>query len=347
MADQHGTTATSGAAAQKAQMVMVIKAMVFPLFFVVMFALCYISAFHNPTPHNVELALVGPAQQTSVIADQLAAQSPGAFEVTATTDLGGALDDLGSQRVAGVIELGQPITAHVASGGGITVSQTVETVAQTMGDATGIPVVVDDVAPLGSGDATGMGLFYFLVICTIAGYLTITVLSQVAPRMALRRQLAVLGSASVLFTAIAFGVSAIFVGAYGATAVGVVALLAIGIAYTFTVGLVSILFNKLLGQAAIFLVMTFAIFLNFPSAGGAIPAGFLPGFWNMLHNFWIGSGAMQAMRSVIFFGGSGVGAGLLILGGWLAAAAVVLAALVARDRKKAVAQDAAELAMAQ
>lgn len=323
---------------------MVIKAMVFPLFFVVMFALCYISAFHNPTPHDVELTLVGPAQQTSMVAEQLSASSPGAFAVTTTTDLAGALDDLGSQRVAGVIELGQPITTHIASGGGMTVAQSVEKVAQSVGDATGTAVVVDDVAPLSAGDATGMGLFYFMIVCTIAGYLTVTVLSQVAPRMGLRRQLAVLGSASAIFTVIAFAISSIFVGAYGASALGIVGLLLIGIAYTFTVGLVSILFNKLLGQAAIFLVMTFAIFLNFPSSGGAIPATFLPGFWNVLHNFWIGSGAMQAMRSVIFFGGSGLGSGLLILGGWFAAAVVGIAALTARSHKNV---EKGELALAQ
>lgn len=355
MAGQHAINhldeAGQSAASPNVQLVAIAKAMLFPLFFVVMFALCYISAFHAPTPHDVRLALVGPTQQTSTVADQIARQSPGAFEISATTDLATALDDLGAQRVAGVIEVGPTVTAHIASGGGITVSQAVEHVAQPLADALGSTLAVEDVAPLGTGDTTGMGLFYFLVVCTIGGYLSVMVLSQAAARMPLRRQLGIVAVMSVVLTVVAFAVSTIFVGGYGATTAGLAALLLIGIAYTFAVGLVAILLNKLAGQAAIFLIMTFAIFVNFPSAGGAMPASFLPGFWQALHSFWIGSGAMQSMRSVIYFGGAGLGGGVAILGGWIAAAAALLVALhgrgTSRPASDAVAPRQAELVATQ
>lgn len=316
------------------QLVAVAKAMLFPLFFVVMFALCYISAFHAPTPHDVRLALVGPTQQTSMVADQIAEQSPGAFEISATTDLAAALDDLGTQHVAGVIEVGPTVTAHIASGGGVAVSQAVERVAQPLADAFGSPLAVEDVAPLGAGDTTGMGLFYFLVVCTIGGYLTVMVLSQTAAGMPLRRRLGIVAVMSAVLTVVAFAVSTIFVGGYGATTAGLAALLLIGIAYTLAVGLVSILLDKLAGKAAIFPIMTFAIFVNFPSAGGAMPATFLPGFWQALHSFWIGSGAMQSMRSVVYFGGAGLGGGLAILVGWIAAAAALFAVLHGRGASR-------------
>ncbi|WP_200182715.1 hypothetical protein [Tomitella biformata] len=338
MAEQHGTNdleeLTAAAPARAIPLAMIAKGMAFPVFFVVMFALCYVSAFHNPVPHNVQLALVGPAQQTSMIADQIAQSSPGAFEITATTDRAGALEDLGAQRVAGVIELGPTVTAHIASGGGITVAQAVEHVAQPLADGLGTTVTVQDAAPLGAGDSTGMGLFYFMIVCTIGGYITVMVLSQVAVGMTLRRQVGILGAMSAGLPLLAYAVSSIFVGAYGASAAGLVALLLIGMAYTFAVGLVSLGLNKLAGQSAIFLIMTFAIFLNFPSAGGAIPASFLPGFWNGMHSFWVGSGAMQSMRSVIFFGGSGLGTGLLILGGWIVVGALLLLALDQRGRRR-------------
>ncbi|WP_139191206.1 hypothetical protein [Rhodococcus tukisamuensis] len=213
-------------------------------------------------------------------------------------------------------------------------SQTVEQVAQPLADASGSTLVVEDVAPLGTGDTTGMGLFYFLVVCTIGGYLSVMVFSQLAARMPLRRQLGIVAVMSVLLTVVAFAVSTAFVGGYGATTAGLTVLLLIGIAYTFAVGLVAILLNKLAGQAAIFLIMTFAIFVNFPSAGGAMPASFLPGFWHALHGFWIGSGAMQSMRSVIYFGGAGLGGGLTILGGWIAASAALLAILQVRSASR-------------
>lgn len=312
----------------------VIKSMVFPLFFVIMFALCYVSAFHHPTPHDVKLVVVGPPGQTSMVADQLNQHSDGAFKVTTSTDLSGTLDQIEHQKIAGAIQLGPEVTAHIASASGLTVTQTIEKVAQPMADATGSQLVVHDVAPLGSGDGSGMGVFYFVMVCTIAGYLTVTVLSQAAPKMRFRDQISALGAMSVVSTVVAFGISSIFVGTYGATAAALTVMLLIGVVYTFTVGLVAMLCNRILGQAAIFLVMTFAIFLNFPSAGGAIPTGFMPPFWEALHGFWIGSGAVQAIRSVVYLGGTGVGHGLLIVGLWLAAT-VALTGLVAylkRDR---------------
>ena len=319
---------------QSVPLVMIAKAMIFPLFFVVMFALCYISAFHAPSPNDMKLTLVGPDQQTSVVADQIAQGSPGAFDISTTTDLSTALEDLGTQQISGAIELGPTVTAHVASGGGITQAQTVEKVARPIADAMGTTMDIEDASPLGSGDSTGMGLFYFMIVCTIGGYLTVMVLSQVAANMPLRRTLKIVSGMSVFLTMVAFAVSSIFVGTYGATAAGVTVLLLIGIAYTFAIGLVSILMIKLAGQSSIFLIMTIAIFFNFPSAGGAIPASFLGSFWQAVNSFWVGSGAMQSMRSVIYFGGSGLGNGLLILGGWLAVTAVLLWVVEARIRRR-------------
>ncbi len=171
--------------------------------------------------------------------------------------------------------------------------QAAEGLAQPLAAAQGVDLNVIDHAPLAADDPTGTGLFYLVMVCTIVGYLTITVLSQVAPRMRLRQQLGVLGVMSVVGVLAAYLVSAIFVGFYGASFAASLALLAVVIAYTIVVGLVSILVNRVFGKAAIMVVMVLMIFVNFPSAGGAFPADFLPGFWSALSHFWIGAGAVD------------------------------------------------------
>eukprot|EP01133_Synstelium_polycarpum_P026765 gene26765-32205_t len=123
---------------------------------------------------------------------------------------------------------------------------------------------------------------------------------------------------------VSYFVSAIFVGFYEASFVENLGLLAVIFTYTFTVGLVSILANRVFGKTAIMIVMLLMIFLNFPSAGAAFPADFLPGFWSGLSHFWIGAGAMDAARSIVYFGSTGIGHGLLILGGWLLLTVVLL-----------------------
>lgn len=162
------------------------------------------------------------------------------------------------------------------------------------------------------------------MVCTIVGYLTITVLSQVAPRMRSRQQFSVLGVMSAFGTLLAYRVSAILVGFYGASFAANLAMLAVAFAYTVIVGLVSILVNRIFGKAAIMVVMVLMFFVNFPSTGGAFPADFLPGFWAALSNFWIGAGALDAIRSIIYFGSSGVSHGLLVLAGWFIVTAALL-----------------------
>ncbi|WFR71904.1 ABC transporter permease [Prescottella defluvii] len=303
---------------------MIVESMVFPLFFAVMFALCYVSAFHNPTPRGVEVVVVGPDAATSALVDRLAPTVGDEFELETATDASGALDRLQNREIAGVIELGSTMNVHIASAEGTMRVQAVEGLAKPLAAAQGVEMNTLDHAPLAADDPTGTGLFYLVMVCTIVGYLTITVLSQVAPRLKLRQQVGVLGVMAVIGVLAAYLVSAIFVGFYGASFAESIAMLAVVIAYTIVVGLVSILVNRVFGKAAIMVVMVLMIFVNFPSAGGAFPADFLPGFWSGLSHFWIGAGAVDAVRAIVYFGGTGVGHGLLVIGGWFVAAVVLL-----------------------
>ncbi|GAA4819222.1 hypothetical protein [Tomitella cavernea] len=52
------------------------RAMVFPLFFVVMFALCYVSAFHNPAPHDMRLTISAPAGGTRTASAEAPERAP-------------------------------------------------------------------------------------------------------------------------------------------------------------------------------------------------------------------------------------------------------------------------------
>ncbi|WP_305094352.1 hypothetical protein [Prescottella sp. R16] len=310
----------------------VVQSMVFPLFFAVMFALCYVSAFHDPTPRHVEVVVAGPDAATTALVDRLAPSVGDKFDLEATTDTAAALDRLQNREVAGVLELGAPMNLHIASAEGAMRVQAVEGLAQPLAAAQGVELNVLDHAPLAADDPTGTGLFYLVMVCTIVGYLTITVLAQVAPRMRTRLQLAVLGTMSVVGVLVSYLVSAIFIGFYEASFLANLGMLAVVVAYTFIVGLVSILVNRLFGQAAIMVVMTLMIFVNFPSAGGAFPADFLPGFWSALSHFWIGSGAVDAVRSIVYFGGTGVGHGLWVLAGWFAVTVALLAVTGLRKR---------------
>ncbi|MGG7103401.1 ABC transporter permease [Rhodococcus sp. 24CO] len=310
----------------------------FPLFFVIMFCLCYVSAFHAPAPNQAPIVVVGPPSVTAPVIDGIEATSGGKFDIVATDNAADAIARIDNRDAIGAIEIGDTVTAHIATGAGTSTVSVVTALAHSIADQTGQQVTTVDSAPVTARDSSTVGLFYFLIVCTLGGYLTMTVLSQVAPRMRLREQYSILAGAAILTPLIAFGITSIFMRAFGASFGEILQLLGISMVYTFTVGAVCILLNRLLGQAAIFAVLTVLVFINFPSSGGAIPVSFLPGFWQHIHSFWLGSAAMEPIRSVIYFDGNGAGPHLVVLCIWLVAALGLTGLVASRQSKKAAAQ---------
>jgi hypothetical protein len=64
--------------------------------------------------------------------------------------------------------------------------------------AQGAPLAVRDVRPLPSGDELGLGVFMFLLICTICGYISPTILETLAPGLPPGRRYAVVAGTAVL-----------------------------------------------------------------------------------------------------------------------------------------------------
>ena len=61
-------------------------AMLIPLFFVVMFALCIIGTYHKPHPNGIKVAVVGPAAQTAPLRAGLAKAAGSAFDISQVGD---------------------------------------------------------------------------------------------------------------------------------------------------------------------------------------------------------------------------------------------------------------------
>jgi hypothetical protein len=85
------------------------------------------------------------------------------------------------------------------------------------------------------------------------------------------------------------------------------------------------------------------LFLNIPSSGGSVASQLLPGFWRFLSHFWIGATALDANRSILYFGGAGVGTDVVKMVCWLAAWAILPALPIhlKRQRRRRAAQQSA------
>ena len=81
------------------------------------------------------------------------------------------------------------------------------------------------------------------------------------------------------------------------------------------------------------------ICLGNPSSGGPVPRPLLNGFYSGLNPVMPQGAALSALRGVQYFGGSGIGAGLVSLAIWAAAGLILLgAAALGWPHRRAVAQ---------
>ena len=314
-----------------------------PLFFLFAFTIAYVSSAHAPVPHDMAITLSGPASTTDRLVDLIDEEAPDAFDVTVTTDATRAADDVSTRASVGSIVVdGSDVTTIVASGGGALAVPVVTQLGQQIAAELGGTATVENVSPLPADDPGGSVLFFLLVICTVGAFLAITAISQVMPGARTRALVATSAGAALLVPVLGFSVISLFVD-FEVPFGSVAAVLGVGMIYSFTVGLLATLFTKLAGQGGVLLVILFLVALNFPSAGGSVPESMLPPFWQVVHNGWIGSGAFEQMRNILFFGGDGSLRWLVQLLIWTAGSIVLLLGVTALKKRGArAADDAAE-----
>jgi len=304
-----------------------------PLFFLLTLTIAFVSAGHAPKPHDMALTIAGSTSVTDQIAESVADQAPNAFNITQTISASDARDAVKNRDAVGAVIIdGQNVTTVIASGGGKLATSVVQTAGQQIASSLGGTSTIEDVAPLPPSDPGGTVLFFLLVICTVGGFLPITAISQAFPKARTRSLVATAVGSGIVVPVIGFAVISIFVD-YQVNFGTIAAVLGVGMIYCFTVGMLSTLFTKLLGNAAIFLQILILVALNFPSAGGTAPESMLPPFWQVLHNGWLGSGAFESMRGILFFDGGGVGHSMVQLLIWTAASIVLTILVAARGKR--------------
>ncbi|KQP73224.1 hypothetical protein ASF40_20500 [Microbacterium sp. Leaf288] len=307
-----------------------------PLLFVVAFPLAFVSAFHAPTPNDAAITVVGP---NSVVGDLVTSlDETDEFRVVQSEVTSHAKQDVKTRDSIGalLVEMHEDpsqgpasVTAYVGSGNGPSTAAIVRSTGEKVASQLGVPLSVQDLAPLAPEDPMGSNLFYLFIYSTVGAFMLVIVLAETAPKTKPSRMFAVVGIGSVLIPVLVFGLSSVFVGDYGASFGAIAALLAVDALYVFTIGSIAILMHEFLGGSLLIGVLLLTIFLNVPGSGGPVPYALLPDFWQWVHSVSFGAGAMESFRSLVYFGGHGVTRWILQLVSWTVAvpAAVALVAI--------------------
>ncbi len=323
---------------QREQTRLALGAMVIPLFFVSAFALCIIGTYHKPHPNDIKLGVVGRAAQTAQLRDGIQKAAGSAFDIRQVTTVAEAAHDVNQRDLDAAFvptpDPKQPATVIVASAGGRIVATAAESLARAVTTAQGAQLAVREVRPLVPGDELGVGVFMFMIVCTICGYLAATLLFTVAPGLVPSRRYAIMAATAVLVPIIAYLIGGLGFGTYEGSFGTILAFIGVGALYVFVIGLITRLLQVLIGPPALFVSLAIFVFLNIPSLGATYTAPVLPAFWRFLNHFWIGAETVNAERSLLYFGGLGVGTDMLRLLAWTGVIALLLLLPVTRKLER-------------
>src|SRR3954447_16915811 len=151
------------------------------------FAFSYVGAFHDPTPHDVPLAVVGPP---SVVA-QLGALPGRPLDPRAASSRQAALAQIDDRKVYGAYEAATN-RLFVASAANRATAVALERTFDRAAAARGRPAVrVTDVKPLPLKDPNGTAAFYAVIAWVFGGYIGATLIGLIgSPRSTSRRRAA-------------------------------------------------------------------------------------------------------------------------------------------------------------
>jgi hypothetical protein len=298
------------------------------------FVAFFTSALHNPTPNALRVGVVGPQRLVSDVRARLDQAVPGGFELRRYDQEGAARSALRSQETDGVFlsEDGRP-RLLVAGADGANVTTVLHAAFGAAAAAQGQKLTTQDVAPLPRHDARGISAF-FVVAGTTLGSLAFSTalffLGGHAGHAPLRLRLAlIVAFAVVTGVVVSFDTAVLTDGLSSATpeVAGIIALLAMAISLTAT-SLVRWIGAPALGIAVVFLML-----FSLPATGGPIGPEFVPDVYRWIAPALPSHAALEALKGVVYFGGRGTTAPLLVLGAWIVGAAAVSVAAHALRRE--------------
>jgi hypothetical protein len=294
------------------------------------FVASYVGAFHKPTPHDVAVGVVAPAQQAAALKQQLRALSGHPLAPEIVEDRATAVARIKSTDLAAALVVDPSSTTDellVASGGGASLVTALELIANRAEAQHGRTVTVTDIVPLQAGDARGLTGFYLVIGWLVGGYLVASLLGVAkGARPATPRRAAIRLGATVPYALLSGLGGAFIVDQWlGALAGHFWALWGVGALLVLSAATVTMAFQTLFGTIGIGLTVLLFVVLGNPSAGGAYQTQMLPSLWRGVGGLIPNGAGTEAVRRIVYFDAHGVASRLWVIVAYIAVGVLVTA----------------------
>jgi len=282
------------------------------------FVLSYVGAFHHPTPHQVPVAVVAPAQISGRVVTELSGLHGQPLSATGVPSEAAGLTLLRNGSTSGVFIVdpaGKTDSLLVASGGGAAVSTAVEDVFTQVEAAEHRTMTVTDAVPAQPGDARGLTGFYLVVGWLVGGYLVAALLGIAKGARPASTRRAIHRLIVLVPYAILSGLGgAIIVGpVLGALSGHFMAIWWLGASLVLGAAAVTMAFQVLFGVFGVGLTLIVFVVLGNPSAGGAYQPSLLSPFWRAIGSSIPNGAGVEAVRRITYFGSYDVVGNLLVI----------------------------------
>jgi hypothetical protein len=285
------------------------------------FAFSYVGAFHEPTPHHVPVAVVGPPAVAAQL-DGLPGDPLDARQVSSRRE---ALSQIDDREVYGAYETAAN-RLLVASAANRATAVALERTFDRVAAAQRRPAVrVTDVKPLPAKDPNGTAAFYVVIAWVFGGYLGSTLIGLVGnPRSHSRRRALGRIAAFAGFGVVTGVLSVVMLRAcFGVFSGHVVAMSAIGALTIFASGAATGGIQAAAGPAGTAVVILLFVILGNAASGGPFARPLLPGLWRTLGGVLPPGASVDLARSALYFDGARIAGPILVLAGWAAFGAVL------------------------
>jgi hypothetical protein len=292
------------------------------------FAFFYVGAFHDPTPHHVPVAVVGPRG----IAAELSRLPGVPLDARQAASRADALSQIDDREVYGAYETATN-RLFVASAANRATAIALEQTFNRIAAAQRRPAVnVTDVKPLPPTDPNGTAAFYAVIAWVFGGYIGATLIGLIgSPRSTSRRRAAARLGGLAGFGIIAGILSVVMLRAsFDVFSGHMVALCAIGALTIFAGGAATAGIQAAAGPAGTSLVILVFVILGNSASGGPFARPLLPGVWRTIGGVLPPGASVDLTRSALFFDGARVAGPILVLGVWAALGTALALALGGR-----------------
>jgi ABC-2 family transporter protein len=292
------------------------------------FAFAYVGAFHEPTPHKVPIAVVGPP----TVAAQLNRLPGDPLDARQAASRHEALSQIDNRDVYGAYEVATN-RLFVASAANRATAVALEATFDRIAAAQRRPPArVTDVKPLPATDPNGTAAFYAVIAWVFGGYIGATLIGLIGdPRSRSRRRATARIGAFAGFGIVAGVLSVVMLRAcFGVFSGHMLAMCEIGALTIFASGAAAGGLQAAAGPAGTGLIILVFVILGNSASGGPFARPLLPGLWRTVGGVLPPGAGVDLARSALFFDGARIAGPIVVLVVWAALGTALALALGGR-----------------